>query len=104
VAVVRNAVDPGRRIDTRTRGAVLVMGDEERLRQVIANVVGNALVHTPEGTPIRIGAHTERDVGVVEITDEGPGMDADVAAHGRRGHRDGGIDDSDHRYRWRRRV
>jgi two-component system, OmpR family, sensor kinase len=34
--------------------ALLVMGDEVRLRQVIGNLMSNALVHTPDGTPIEV--------------------------------------------------
>jgi len=34
--------------------ALLVIGDEVRLRQVIGNLMSNALTHTPEGTPIDV--------------------------------------------------
>ena len=49
-------VSPGRPIDlTVAPGtAFIVNGDEPRLRQVIANLVNNAITHTPAGTPIRV--------------------------------------------------
>jgi two-component system OmpR family sensor kinase len=49
-------VAPERSINlTVSAGAApLVMGDEVRLRQVIGNLMSNALVHTPEGTPIEV--------------------------------------------------
>src|SRR6202034_4075504 len=34
--------------------AFLVVGDEPRLRQVIGNLMSNALTHTPDGTPIEV--------------------------------------------------
>jgi two-component system OmpR family sensor kinase len=49
-------VSPGRPIDlTVAPGtAFLVDGDEPRLRQVLANLVNNAITHTPAGTPVRV--------------------------------------------------
>jgi two-component system OmpR family sensor kinase len=61
-------------------GPALVLGDEARLRQVIANLVGNAVRHTPPGTPIRIGVGTVDGHGVIEVADHGPGLAPDQAA------------------------
>ena len=49
-------VSPGRAIDlvVAPGTAFLVEGDEPRLRQVIANLVNNAITHTPAGTPVRV--------------------------------------------------
>ncbi|MFE4952578.1 sensor histidine kinase [Streptomyces sp. NPDC056653] len=58
----------------------VVLGDEARLRQVVANLVGNAIAHTPPGTSIRIGVGTENGHGVIEVADQGPGLQPDQAA------------------------
>jgi two-component system, OmpR family, sensor kinase len=49
-------VSPGRPIDliVAPGTAFLVDGDEPRLRQVLANLVNNAITHTPAGTPVRV--------------------------------------------------
>ena len=49
-------VQPGRPIDliVAPGTAFLIDGDEPRLRQVLANLVNNAITHTPAGTPIRV--------------------------------------------------
>jgi two-component system OmpR family sensor kinase len=63
--------------------AFLVLGDEVRLRQVIGNLMSNALTHTPDGTPVtvRILAGPREPVPsiVLEVTDHGPGLSADQA-------------------------
>ncbi len=57
-------------------GPVLVRGDDAKLRQVLTNLLDNALTHTPEGSPIevRLGAST------IEVTDHGPGMPPEQAS------------------------
>ncbi|MCW2883919.1 MAG: hypothetical protein JWL58_781 [Streptosporangiaceae bacterium] len=81
------ALAPDREIDlVRLDGSdtpVTVIGDEVRLRQVITNLIGNALTHTPSGTPIRVGVgiadHGAPDGDrrvVLEVADEGPGLPA----------------------------
>ena len=79
-------VAPGRPIDLNVApgAAFLVDGDEARLRQVIGNLVNNALTHTPPGTPVRVKvASGKLDHGtpavVLDVEDDGPGMSADQA-------------------------
>ncbi|MPY61659.1 HAMP domain-containing histidine kinase [Streptomyces spongiae] len=50
------------------------LADEARLRQVVTNLVGNAVTHTPTGTPLRIGVGTVGDHAVLEVADQGPGL------------------------------
>ena len=61
-------------------GVPLVRGDEARLRQVLTNLVGNALQHTPKGASVRVRVGARDGEAVLEVADEGPGMPQDVAA------------------------
>jgi len=78
-------IAPGRRIELSvgSAAAFLVLGDEVRLRQVIGNLMSNALTHTPDGTPVtvRILAGPREPVPsvVLEVADEGPGLPPDQA-------------------------
>ncbi len=74
------AVAPDRVVTAEVNEGVTVEGDEDRLRQVIGNLVANALVHTPEGTPVSVRVHNGQGRAVVEVHDDGPGMSPEVAA------------------------
>jgi two-component system OmpR family sensor kinase len=60
-------------------GTPEVLGDEARLRQVLSNLVSNALQHTPENADITVRVGTHDDNAVLEVIDEGPGMTQDDA-------------------------
>jgi two-component system OmpR family sensor kinase len=64
-----------------TGDEVLVSGDEPRLRQVLANLLENARVHTPPFTPVAVRLRREDDQAVIEVSDRGPGLTQDEAAH-----------------------
>ena len=61
--------------------AATIDGDPEQIHQIVANVLGNAAVHTPEGTRVRLTVTCADDTARVEVSDDGPGMDADDAAN-----------------------
>lgn len=73
------AVDPARTITATVEGPLVVLGDADRLRQVVANLVGNALVHTPAGTAVEISVLAAEGAAVLEVADHGEGMAADDA-------------------------
>lgn len=52
----------------------VVLGDEARLRQVLGNLMTNALTHTPAGTPVTVGVATEPGWAVLSVSDKGPGL------------------------------
>jgi two-component system OmpR family sensor kinase len=55
---------------------VLVQGDDQRLYQVLANLLSNARMHTPGGTTVTValGADYPRGVAELTVTDNGPGI------------------------------
>ena len=55
------------------------MGDAERLHQVIANLVENALRYSPSDAPVAVRATRADESVVLEVLDEGPGIAADEA-------------------------
>ncbi|GAA4001404.1 HAMP domain-containing sensor histidine kinase [Allokutzneria multivorans] len=74
-----HAVEPGRRVRLKLGepSGLTVRGDEDQLRQVLANLVGNALRHTSE--EVEVGVRSEADEVVLSVTDHGPGLAAEDA-------------------------
>src|SRR3954454_1853975 len=65
------AAAPGRRIEVTAESDVTVLGDASKLRQVMGNLMSNALVHTPPGTPIDLRVAEDADAGTLEVRDHG---------------------------------
>ncbi|MGZ4619415.1 MAG: sensor histidine kinase [Frankiaceae bacterium] len=57
---------------------LLVCGDEHRLRQVLANLLSNARIHTPAGTSVRVGIKADGPWAVLAVHDDGPGFPPDL--------------------------
>ncbi|MFL5817803.1 MAG: sensor histidine kinase [Conexibacter sp.] len=55
-------------------GAATVTGDSHQLTQVLANLLRNALVHTPPDTPIDVTIARVGETARVEVRDHGPGL------------------------------
>jgi len=72
------AVAPDREIELDVDGgSIVVDGDPGQLRQVLANLMRNALVHTPAGTPIEVTVHSVADAARLEVRDHGHGLPTD---------------------------
>jgi two-component system, OmpR family, sensor kinase len=89
LALASDAVHDGRAIDPKRTismevfdgpGTPEVIGDEPRIRQVLSNLVANALQHTPSSADVIIRVGTDGDDAVLEIADQGPGMTQEDAS------------------------
>ena len=69
-SITLNAPDP-----------VIAWADDGRVRQVIDNLIGNALQHTPAQSPIAITVSTSAGNGHITVADCGPGLTAEQASH-----------------------
>ncbi|MGO9750772.1 MAG: sensor histidine kinase [Solirubrobacteraceae bacterium] len=75
------ARDPDQPIDIRAPGPLIVIGDEQRLRQVAANLVANAQSHTPPGTPVHVSTALHEGQATLLVADEGQGIDPEDTEH-----------------------
>jgi two-component system OmpR family sensor kinase len=75
------ALDPDRPVTLDAPEPVVVAGDQGHLRQAIANLVSNAVRHTPPRTAIDVSARLVDGWAVVSVRDHGAGLDDDGLAH-----------------------
>jgi two-component system OmpR family sensor kinase len=84
--IVADAVEAARVINreqpvtVEMEDAVVVHGDAARLRQIVDNLLHNAVVHTPPGTPVRVSVKRKGPLAEIRVADDGPGLDAEKAA------------------------
>lgn len=75
---------PGRTVALRRlgppNGPVVVPGDDFALRQVLTNLVANAVSHTPPDTPVEVLIGQTEDRAVLDVADHGPGIPPESAA------------------------
>lgn len=64
-------------VDFRSTGPVRVRVDPTKITRVVANLVDNALRHTPDGSAVRVRVSPGDDGATVTVQDEGPGLDPD---------------------------
>ncbi len=85
------SLDHGRNVTLHLSDDPLVLGQEAKLRQVFTNLLGNAVAHTPDGTPIEVHVRVDGETAVVDVDDAGEGVP--VAVRGKifdRFHREAG--------------
>jgi signal transduction histidine kinase len=75
-----SAVEPGRPVKAEAPDRLIAVVDEARVRQVLANLLGNVREHTPPGTPVAVRLAPVRGGAVLEVADGGPGMSGEDAA------------------------
>jgi signal transduction histidine kinase len=76
---VARMVQPSRPINLQAAGLVIVDADATRLRQVTDNLLGNALQHTPPGSPVTVAVDSLPGHAQLTVSDSGPGMTAEQA-------------------------
>jgi two-component system, OmpR family, sensor kinase len=74
------AVEPSRPVNARTPPSLVVVADEPRIRQVLANLLGNVREHTTPDTPVGLRLSEAGQGALLEVTDRGQGMDPEAAA------------------------
>lgn len=74
-----SALERGRPITTEIEPDVLITGDEDRLRQVVGNLMANVHTHTLPSVPVEVRLARENGSGRLEVVDHGPGIDPERA-------------------------
>jgi signal transduction histidine kinase len=74
------AVEPDRPVSATTPPRLIVVADEPRIRQVLANLLGNVREHTEPDTPVAVRLAQAGQGALLEVTDAGQGMSEEATA------------------------
>ncbi len=74
------AVEPARPVSATAPPRLIVVADEPRIRQVLANLLGNVREHTAPETPVAVRLAQAGQGALLEVTDAGHGMSEEAAA------------------------
>jgi signal transduction histidine kinase len=74
------AVEPSRPVRAEAPPRLVAVVDEPRIRQVLANLLGNVRAHTPVTTPVAVRLGPISGGVLIEVADAGPGMSAQDAS------------------------
>ncbi len=75
------AEDKSVRVECESMPGVMVAGDRARLKQVIVNLLDNAIKYTPPGGGVRLSVRREGEFAVLEVADDGIGIPAEALPH-----------------------
>ena len=75
------AEDKNVSVACESQGEVPVVGDRARLKQVIVNLLDNAIKYTPPGGRVRLRVASEAGQAVLEVSDDGVGIPAEALPH-----------------------
>jgi two-component system, OmpR family, sensor kinase len=83
--VIKALETPQHRILLKVSEELIIEADPKRVRQCIENIVANAVKYSPSEAPVTVlmrrTRHDERDMALVEVLDEGPGIASEILPH-----------------------
>lgn len=74
-------IDPSRPVELTGADHAVLLGDRERLHQVVSGLLSNVRAHTPEGTTARIAVASDDESVELTVTDDGPGIPEPALQH-----------------------
>jgi len=74
-------IDPERPIRVEGAQSLTLHGDDQRLHQVVSNLLANVRVHTPAGTLVTVDVEDQDAWAVITVVDDGPGFPKEALEH-----------------------
>jgi signal transduction histidine kinase len=75
------ALDKRLSVSCQCQGDVTVLGDRSRLKQLVVNLLDNAIKYTPAGGRVSLSVRAHAGEALLEVSDTGVGIPAEALAH-----------------------